>query len=136
MPAPARFSRRLPSNYDLLSPLADEVGVFLETHLQDDDLAYQALLLVTEAVTNAMEHGNGLDPAKMVELCVDVSERGVKVTVEDEGDGFDPNAMPDAVTENDPLAEGNRGLFLIRTYADDVQFENEGRRIVLTLAAS
>ncbi len=134
MPTSARFHRVLPSDYDRLSPLADEVSDFLDAHVHDEDLAYRALLLVTEAVTNAMEHGNALDASKNVTLDVEAAPERVVVRVEDEGDGFDPARAPDAVEDGDPLSEGHRGLFLMRAYAQDVRFEQQGRRIVLTLA--
>lgn len=134
MPTPARFRRVLPSEYDRLSPLADEVSAFLDTHVPDEDLAYRALLLVTEAVTNAMEHGNMLDPTKNVTLDVEAAPESVVVRVEDEGVGFDAGSAPDAVVDGNPLSEGHRGLFLMRAYAQDVRFEQQGRRIVLTLA--
>ncbi len=129
----ALFERTMPSDYSRLSPLADEVGAFLDTHVGDEDVAYRALLLTTEAVTNAMEHGNGLDEAKSVFLRVAAESQRVEISVEDEGPGFDPDAAPDAVVENDPLAEGGRGLFLMRAYAQSLRFENSGRRVVLVV---
>lgn len=128
------FERTLPSRYELLSPLADEVGAFLEEHVADEDLGYRALLLATEAVTNAMEHGNGLDSKLSVYFRLDVSPDGVRITVEDQGPGFDPVEAPDAVTDDDPLSERHRGLFLMRSYAQEMRYENGGRRIVLNLA--
>lgn len=126
----------MPSQYELLSPLADEVGAFLEAHVPDEELAYRALLLTTEAVTNAMEHGNGLDAALSVFLRLSAAPAHVEIVVEDEGPGFDPDSAPDAVEAGDPLSDGHRGLFLMRAYADELRFENDGRRVVIALEAA
>lgn len=123
----------MPSQYELLSPLADAVGAFLDAHVRDEDVAYRALLLTTEAVTNAMEHGNGLNPALSVSLRVTAEAERVEIVVEDEGPGFDPDTAPDAVEDGDPLSEGHRGLFLMRAYAQALRFENDGRRVVLAV---
>lgn len=136
MLTPARFTRTMPSDYALLSPLADEVGAFIEAHVPDEDLAYRALLLVTEVVTNAMEHGNGLDMSKAVTLDLEIASSRIVIDVTDEGEGFDPDAVPDAVSDDDPLSEGHRGLFLIQSYADEVRFEDGGRRVIVLLNAS
>ncbi len=127
------FERTLPSRYELLSPLADEIQAFLELHVEDEDLAYRTLLLSTEAMTNAMEHGNNLDPSRMALLYIAIEHNQIRVSVEDEGPGFDVDTVPDAVEEGEVFDEGHRGLFLMRAYAQEVTFENGGRRIVLTL---
>lgn len=128
------FSRRLPSRLELMSPLADEIAQFLEAHVPDDELSYRALLLASEATTNAVEHGNALDPNLHADLEIKVTGSGITISVEDEGPGFDPSEAPDAVQDDDPLSARHRGLFLMRAYADVVKFEKGGRRVVLHLA--
>ncbi len=129
----AHFTRTLPSRLDLLSVLADEIGAFLDAHVADEDLAYRALLVTTEAVTNAMEHGNAANPALSVALAIAATPEHVSITVEDEGPGFAPADAPDAIAEGDVLADGHRGLFLMRAYTQLLRFENGGRRVVLGL---
>ena len=132
---PVHFTRTLPTRLDLLSALADEVSAFLDAQALDEDLTYRALLLTTEAVTNAMEHGNASNPALHVALDIAVQPGHVCITVEDEGPGFAPAEAPDAVEDGDLLADGHRGLFLMRAYARSLRFEAEGRRVVLELDA-
>ena len=84
-----------------------------------------------EAVVNALKHGNGSDPVKTVWVNYHVTSRRATVQIEDEGLGFDPEAIADpSLPENLELASG-RGLFLIRYYMTSVCFNERGNRIIL-----
>jgi serine/threonine-protein kinase RsbW len=112
---------------------AAAVQAFLDAHVPDEDLAFRVALVASEAVTNAIEHGNQLDAARRVALVVEASPEKVVVSVEDEGVGFDPSFVPDPTHEGALMAEGGRGLFLMQELADTVRFEEQGRRVVLEL---
>lgn len=88
------------------------------------------LTAVTEAVENAITHGNGNNPQKKVHLKFDNNEKGFSIMVMDEGLGFDSEAVPDPTdpTADFSLTEG-RGLFVIKSLADEVNFHKEGRCI-------
>ena len=105
---------------------------FLNAHV-DEDLGFRVALVTSEAVTNAIEHGNRMDASRSVHLRIEVSDGGVRVSVTDEGGGFDPEAVPDPLRASALLAEGGRGLFLMRELADELAYEDDGRRVVLTL---
>ena len=75
---------------------------------------------VIEACTNAMEHGNGLDPEKMVELSIEVGERQILVDVLDHGKGFDYDSWQPA---EDLLRERGRGILIMREFADSLVYE-------------
>lgn len=86
-----------------------------------------------EAVTNAALHGNGGDPARRVEVELEVGPDRVRVTVADEGDGFDPAAVPDPTLDGRRERDGGRGLFLMRTHADAVRHSERGARVTLVV---
>jgi len=88
----------------------------------DDGTMYRLLVATTEAVNNAMIHGNKLDPSKLVVVTILVSERLMRIRVKDEGMGFDPATIPNPLDENNLLKESGRGVFLARSLMDDVQF--------------
>lgn len=126
---PSRLQLVLPSVFDRLEEVVDATQALMDAHGVDDDLAYRVVLLATEAVTNAMEHGNELDADKSVRLDVEVEPAAITIVVEDEGPGFDRSAVENPVAPDNLLAEGGRGIFLIEHMADEVRYEDHGRRV-------
>jgi len=87
------------------------------------------MVAVTEAVENAIVHGNQQDTNKSVYIHFDFSQKGIDFTVEDEGTGFDYLSIPDATdAQNNPERKG-AGIYLIKVLADEVSFLDNGRRI-------
>lgn len=130
---PARLSFSAPSTFAAMDGLTERVQAFLDVHVTDEDLSFRVALVTSEAVTNAMEHGNTFNPDLQVHVDLVHGRDAVVVQVCDEGPGFDPASVPHPVKEGSLLAEGGRGLYLMRELADDVRFEQEGRCVVLTL---
>ena len=105
---------------DVLQPVSDhfckEVGF-------DDDAAHWVSVAVRESVANAIKHGNKNDARKSVhvEFAADFGEApGVSIRVRDEGDGFDPEEVADPLAPENLLKGSGRGIFLIRSFMDDV----------------
>lgn len=100
-----------------------------------DEQACSAIhLACDEAITNAIRHGNCSDPRK----CVDVRYRcdldEFLIRIEDEGAGFDPESVPDpTLAQNLELPHG-RGLLLMRSFMEKVQFEEKGTVVVMSLS--
>ncbi len=89
------------------------------------------IVAITEAVENAILHGNNNDKTKSVTILFDSSKKGISFTIEDEGNGFDINKIPDPTdAELNPEKKGT-GIFLIKTLADEVVFSEKGRKIQL-----
>ena len=86
-------------------------------------------LLCFEALSNAVRHGCGDDPARQVAATVDVTGDTVALTVTDDGPGFDWRAHP-AVAPGDH-ATGGRGLLILREYADQVRFNEAGNQVTI-----
>lgn len=89
------------------------------------------LLALTEAVDNAIEHGNQNNPDKSVELSYKTSPEKVTFTVADQGQGFNPDHITDPTLPGSKSAEG-RGLFVMKHLADKVAFEDNGKKVVLS----
>lgn len=101
-----------------------------ELPLSDKD-RFRLKLAIHEALTNALEHGNGNDESKKIVVTLRHLPHEVDIIVEDEGNGFDPATLPDPTDEANLLKEGGRGIFLVRCYADECRFEDNGRRVVI-----
>jgi len=92
-------------------------------------------LALEEATINAIKHGNQLDDTKKVSIRFTVADDRVIISVADEGEGFDPAAVPDPTRpENLTIATG-RGLALIRAYMDEVSFNEKGNEITMVKLA-
>ena len=89
-----------------------------------DEMKFNKLLVATtEAVNNGIIHGNKRDAAKKVLLRVDINKTTMTVRVRDEGKGVDVETIPDPLAEENLLRENGRGVFLIRSLMNSVDFE-------------
>jgi serine/threonine-protein kinase RsbW len=87
------------------------------------------LLSVTEAVNNAIQHGNKYDLSKVVEISFYKTDEDLTFIVKDEGNGFDFNHLKDPTDPENLESPHGRGVFLMKNLADSVTFENEGREV-------
>lgn len=95
-----------------------------KSYTQDDVFAVH--LALEEAFLNAVKHGNKMDPTKKVTLEYLVDNEKVEIRMADEGPGFDPRSIPDPrIGENLYRPEG-RGLLLMTTYMDVVEYNDQG----------
>lgn len=133
MPTPNRLDLTIHSNFDDLERVVDETESFFSALSEDGDFVYTAVLLASEAATNSIEHGNKLDPTRMVRIAYEVRGASVEMHFEDEGSGFNRAEIPDPLSDENILDDGGRGIFLIERLADAVRYENGGRRVVIIL---
>jgi serine/threonine-protein kinase RsbW len=89
------------------------------------------LVAVTEAVSNAIYHGNRLNPDKQVRFHYETREHNLCFIIEDEGKGYNPDALPDPTDPQNIENPNGRGVFLMRKLTDDIKFDNDGRRVEL-----
>ncbi len=109
------------------------LDAFLSEQEISDDLAYRITLVATEAITNAIKHGNAYDPEKKVTFDLYTTPSGFHAVVEDEGNGFLPENMRDPLMESNILKPGGRGIFLMKSLSDQCRFEKGGRCIHLII---
>ena len=87
-------------------------------------------LALTEALANAVVHGCGADPSKIIECDVACDEkRGIIIVVRDPGPGFDPGVLPSPVQGQNIFSDHGRGIYLINQLMDEVQFQKNGTEI-------
>ncbi len=84
-------------------------------------------LAVEEALTNAIKHGNGSDPAKNVRIEYEIDPEQVRIRIEDEGPGFDPEEVPDPTDPEFLERPCGRGLMFMEHYMSNVRFSMQGR---------
>ena len=115
-------------NVSLVENLIDEVAVELSII---SDLYGNVLISTIEAVTNAIVHGNNNDPEKNVTIEVIKDDKKLTIIVEDEGNGFDLNMVPDPTKPDYIEKPDGRGIFLMRNLTDDMEFEKNGAIVKL-----
>lgn len=98
----------------------------------DDDIYGNIMVSVTEAVNNAIKHGNKSDKTKNVTLSVVCEENLMKFIIEDEGEGFDVESLPDPTAPENLDKLSGRGIFLMKHLADEVKHLDNGTKTELT----
>jgi serine/threonine-protein kinase RsbW len=86
-----------------------------------DEDVMKIAMAVREAAVNAVLHGNAYDPGKKVKLEFEQTGRGLVITIRDQGKGIDLSAIPDPTAPENLLKTSGRGIFLIRSFMDEVE---------------
>ena len=108
-----------------------------KAHL-DDGTMYRLLVATTEAVNNAILHGNKSDPKKRVRVSCQLVDKKLTTIVQDSGKGFDPSHLANPLDEQNLLKENGRGIFLIRSLIDEVNFRilKSGTSVIMKIDLS
>ncbi|MGH9823374.1 MAG: ATP-binding protein [Blastocatellia bacterium] len=130
-----RIQFKIPSDLAYL----DEVLEYLNNRLSalgivpPDD--HDVLIALDEAIVNAIRHGNKNDPHKMVRITAQISSRGARFTIRDEGPGFSREGVPDPTDPLRLLVPSGRGLLLIKHIMDKVYHNETGNQICMVRRA-
>ena len=120
--AEQNFSIEIESNPNNLITVEEFVNYFSKELKVDDSKTPGLLLAVTEAVTNAIIHANKCDINKKVTISVNVEDNKLIIKIKDEGEGFDPDSIPDPTAPENLLKDSGRGLYLMKVYMDELRY--------------
>jgi serine/threonine-protein kinase RsbW len=120
----------IPSEIKAISPLLEGLMRLIEeSHCVCGEEPCVELALA-EALNNAVVHGNRMDRQKLVQiLCRCELGKGVSVVVTDQGQGFDPNAVPDPTVAENIDNDHGRGIWLMKCMMDEISFERGGTQV-------
>ncbi len=119
-----RVSYRMDSNLESVNQ-AEEAATKVATKLGfDEEDVNRISMAVREATVNAVLHGNAYDPDKKVTVGFENTGGRLVITVADEGQGLDPDKIPDPLAPENLLKQSGRGIFLIRAFMDEVRIRN------------
>ncbi len=121
------------NNINQIEQLIDEVCERLSI---DEDYYGNMLIALTEAVNNAIVHGNKQDPSKHVMLHYETHNNQVLFTVKDQGFGFDVSNVPDPTKPENLDKLNGRGVFLMKSLADEVVYAENGSKVMLKFTIS
>ena len=121
---PEIITLKLPSRLELLAVL-DRVALTVCERMEfDEDTSSQMSMSVIEAGTNAIQHGHKRDASKFIEVVFKLYPDRLEVDVRDQGTGFDlAKLVPDVTTPEHLLDMRGRGIFIMRSCCDEVDFE-------------
>ncbi|MBI2720580.1 MAG: ATP-binding protein [Bacteroidetes bacterium] len=115
-------------NIRLVERLVDDV---CHTYNVNEDSYGNILIAVTEAVNNAIHHGNQNNPDKFVQIGFETENKQLIFNIKDEGPGFDYQNLPDPTDPNNVDKINGRGVFLMKHLADKLEFKNNGQEVSL-----
>ncbi|MCF6270456.1 MAG: ATP-binding protein [Melioribacteraceae bacterium] len=116
------FKKIVPSDPNLI-PEVDEFifDKITSLNLKENTLSNLSLAL-SEALSNAMVHGNKLDPNKDVIVSIKISNDELILCIKDEGNGFDPDSVPDPTKPENIMRDSGRGIHIMRSFIDQVSY--------------
>ena len=138
-PGQALSTEQTPWNFRCSIPSDTSVGSGLVHSLIEEMLArgwsareqFCVQLAFEEAITNAIRHGNRLDPNKKVDVEFRCDDQEVVIQITDEGPGFDPTQVPDPTSSDLIEVPGGRGVLLINELMTDVRYNEKGNRVTM-----
>ncbi len=116
----------LPSDYQSLIDIEKLVGGVCEDFGVQEDAFGNVLIAVSEAVNNAIQHGNKNKTEAKVEVKVGNKDDLFCIQIKDQGTGFAFDNLPDPTAPENLLKDNGRGVFLMKNLADEVEFDNMG----------
>ncbi len=127
----SQFEVAIPSNTSEGYEVQERILSLLEGNGYSSRDIFGVKLSLEEALVNAIKHGNGMDPEKLVKVHCSIDENECLIVIEDEGEGFDPSDVPDPTDDDNLEKPSGRGLMLMRAFMTRVEYNDRGNRVEL-----
>lgn len=121
----------IPSDLEAARKLEEEVLRLAGESGYSHGAIFAIKLALEEGLANAIKHGNRFDPTKTVEFQLKLDPREMQITITDQGQGFDPNHVPDPTADENLEKPNGRGIMLMRAYMDEVNFNHNGNCVCM-----
>ena len=128
---PFNFSIVVKSKPSAVVGVCEEVLSKLEANDFSKDDIFAVHLALEEAFLNAVKHGNKMDSSKEVRIDYNVDFDKVEISLTDQGDGFEPSSVADPRFGEDLYKPGGRGLLLMNSYMDVVEYNESGNSLYM-----
>ena len=127
-----RLEFRIPSNTGYMHGVLAYVLKHLPGFALVEPHHSNIYVALNEAISNAIRHGHKNDIGKQVLIIAEMDEKMVRFTINDQGEGFDANHLPDPTLPDNLLQPGGRGVLLIKHLMDEVQYNERGNQVIMT----
>jgi len=131
VPTGELYTLQLPSKPESITLVENLIEEIADKHHISEDTFANMMTCLSEAVNNAIVHGNKLDPDKKVIVNADVEEKRAIWTITDEGKGFDYNNLADPTAPENLENLTGRGVFILKHLADQCIFNTKGNEVEL-----
>jgi serine/threonine-protein kinase RsbW len=119
----SRITYTLDSSLDSVDRVEQTAEELAKKAGMDEDEIYRVTMAVREAAVNAVLHGNSYDPEKRITATFENTGEALVIRIADQGKGLDPATLPDPLAPENLLRGSGRGIFLIRSFMDEVHFK-------------
>lgn len=127
-----KTSLNLVSTSESLTVVEKKIDEVTKEANVNEDLYGNVLVAVTEGVNNAIHHGNKSNPEKNVDINIEINtDNQLVFIIKDQGEGFDPDALPDPTDPANIQKPHGRGVFLMQQLSDEIEYEDEGRTVII-----
>ncbi len=121
------------SNYKFIDIGHDVVKYVCNLIGFDEDTTHWIILAVREGISNAIKHGNKLDENKKVKIRLVYENKELHVSIEDQGEGFNPESVDNPLLPDNLLKSTGRGIFYIKNFMDEVKYEFRDGKTLLKM---
>jgi serine/threonine-protein kinase RsbW len=129
----SRITYTLESSLDSVNKVEETAEQMAKKAGIDEDEVFRVAMAVREAAVNAVLHGNSYDPDKRITASFENTGEALVIRIADQGKGLDPDTLPDPLAPENLLRGSGRGIFLIRSFMDEVHFKQLHPGTELTL---
>jgi serine/threonine-protein kinase RsbW len=121
-----------PSKAENLNQVEVLINTLCKKFEVSEDYYGNILIALTEAVNNAIHHGNKSNPNKEVNILFAAEGPILKFTIKDDGPGFDFDNLPDPTDPQNIEKPHGRGVFLMKNLADEIEFSDDGATVIMS----
>jgi serine/threonine-protein kinase RsbW len=126
---PTNLKFAISSDHNASLEVQKQILAAIARHGFNEQSTFAIRIALTEAMTNAIKHGNRLDSNKKVHVKATVSAKECEIVIEDEGPGFNREAVPDPTLHENLEKCSGRGIHLIEAYMNEVDWSRGGRKL-------
>ncbi len=126
------INEKLPTDLNKVNPFIEQAFRKVLDLIGANEEIFKVKLALEEALTNAMRHGNALEPGRYVKVRIKADHKQIMLDVHDEGKGFDFYSLPDPTHTDNAARPSGRGVFLMRNIMDQVEFYDNGSGVKMT----
>ena len=128
-----RVSYTLDSTLDSVNKAEQTAEALASKMPFEEEDCHRIAMAVREAAVNAVLHGNAYDPKKKMTVSFENTGEALVIKITDQGRGLRDEDIPDPLSEENLLKQSGRGIFLIRSFMDEVRFRRLEPGTELTL---
>jgi serine/threonine-protein kinase RsbW len=121
----------IPSDTAAGQSVQERIVQLLEELSYDERDVFGVRLAIEEALVNAIKHGNRMDPTKTVRITCQVARDRVRIEIEDQGEGFQPEEVPDPTADENLERPCGRGIMLMRAFMSSIAYNESGTCVIL-----